>query len=117
MNFSNYPFYEMLEKQTQKKIDSWAIRFYTSFFLENNYFLFPNKSLVENIGFNDENATHTKTKSHFELVDYSNEKIIITKQTVILNKKIIKLINLVEKKNKKKSNLTRLKLKIKKVLK
>lgn len=57
-NFGGYQFYKMLQNQCDEIIDSWAVRFYASFFLRSQLFLYPEKSLVRNIGF-DTSGTHT----------------------------------------------------------
>jgi hypothetical protein len=58
-NYDNsYNFLKMLLKESQKKIDSWDIKWYASAFLKNMYTLYPKKSLVKNLGF-DKNSTHT----------------------------------------------------------
>lgn len=50
-NFNNnYPFMRMLKSVTKRKVDSWAIRWYASAFINNKLSLFPKKSLVKNIG-------------------------------------------------------------------
>lgn len=46
-----YNFSRMLRKQAQGRIDSWAIRWYASTFLNNRLSLYPAKSLVNNTGF------------------------------------------------------------------
>jgi len=46
-----YPYFKMLESQLRGKIDSWAIRWYLSVFVDEGLVLFPKKTLVENIGF------------------------------------------------------------------
>lgn len=60
-----YDYYSMLNKQALGKLDSWAIRFYTNYFLKNSLFLFPDKSLVQNIGF-DGTGTHYNGKASDE---------------------------------------------------
>ncbi len=52
-----YPYIEMLKKQAAGKLDSWAIRWYASAFLNNMYTLYPKQTLVENIGI-DGSGTH-----------------------------------------------------------
>jgi hypothetical protein len=57
-DFNNsYPFYKMLKKKANGKLDSWAINWYASAFLNNKYTLYPRQSLVRHIG-NDALATH-----------------------------------------------------------
>jgi len=68
-NFGNYPFYKMLKFQYEGKIDSWAIRYYASFFLKKGLFLYPNCSLVRNIGF-DNSGTHNGKDKFFSNVNY-----------------------------------------------
>lgn len=91
MNFNGYPFYEMLVDQLNGKVDSWAIRFYASFFLQECYFLFPNRSLVKNIGYGAA-ATHTQQQDHFSAVDIGAEYIEVERQIVKLNPDILKSI-------------------------
>lgn len=51
-DFNNsYPYVEMLEDQIRGVNDSWAVRWYASAFLANKLTLYPNKTLVRNIGF------------------------------------------------------------------
>jgi len=74
----------MLEAQMGKKnIDSWAIRWWWTVFLKNGLVLFPDFSLIKNIGF-DIDATHTKSSKqdvnnfdlNYSISDYT-EKILI----------------------------------------
>ena len=46
-------YYKMLKHQANGKIDSWAIRWYASVFLNDGLCLHPGKSLVNNIGHDD----------------------------------------------------------------
>jgi len=52
-----YPFTQMLKMQVVKLNNSWAIRWYASAFLANKLTLYPGKSLVGHIGF-DNSGTH-----------------------------------------------------------
>ena len=47
----NYNYFKMLESCRNGKVDSWAIRWYLSVFLNNGLAVYPKKSLVKNIGF------------------------------------------------------------------
>lgn len=88
MDFNGYPYYNMLLHQVAGKVDSWAIRFYATMVLENSLFLFPNKSLTENIGFGN-NATHTKSKSNlFEKVRIGTSSIIVKELPLALDDNI-----------------------------
>ena len=91
INFGGYPFYEMLLNQVDNKVDSWAIRFYASMFLNNCMFLFPNTSLVQNIGF-DASGVHCGEDEFFSSINVSNEEVKVVKQEIILNNKIVKLV-------------------------
>jgi hypothetical protein len=46
-----YDYFEMLKQYIDGKLDAWDIRWYLSVFLKNGLTLFPQKSLVNNIGF------------------------------------------------------------------
>lgn len=46
-----YPYYAMLRKQHAGRVDSWAIRWYLSVFLNSGLVLYPATSLVRNNGF------------------------------------------------------------------
>jgi hypothetical protein len=50
--------YKMLELQMLGKIDSWAIRWGFSQFLQDKYTVYPVKSKIVNDGFNDDKGTH-----------------------------------------------------------
>jgi hypothetical protein len=55
---NSYFYFRILKAQIQRKIDSWAIRWYLSVFMLQGLTLFPVRSLVQNIGF-DNTGTHT----------------------------------------------------------
>lgn len=48
-----YDYAQMLTMQMHGKVDSWAIRWYLSVFLRDGLVLYPQKSLVTNIGFDN----------------------------------------------------------------
>lgn len=50
---------KMLKRQIAGEVDSWAIRWHASAFLQNKFTLYPGRSLVDNIG-TDGGGTHTK---------------------------------------------------------
>lgn len=61
-----YDFAEMLFMQMEtKQIDSWAVRFWWSLFQNKGLVLFPDKSLIKNIGW-DGSGTHCGTENFFE---------------------------------------------------
>lgn len=53
----SYPYFRMLKRQAEKKVDSWAICWYLSVFLQKGLIVFPLYSLVRHDGY-DETATH-----------------------------------------------------------
>lgn len=65
MRFGTLDFYEMLQSQVSGRLDSWAVRYYTSMLLQNGVFLFPNKSLLRNIGF-DGSGIHCQLEDKLE---------------------------------------------------
>lgn len=59
-----YYYMKMLREQRDGKINSWAIRWYASVFLNNKLVLYPGKSLVFNCGFDGNGGTHCTTENH-----------------------------------------------------
>ncbi len=70
-----FPFLSMLQQQADGKIDSWAIRWHASMFLQSRLTLYPNSSLIGNTGF-DNSGTHGKNSNDYE-TRISCEKISI----------------------------------------
>lgn len=71
-----FPYTQMLIAQMQGRIDSWAIRWWWSFFVNDGLCLFPRKSLVVNIGFDDQ-ATHTKSADmYYNDPDWTRERAV-----------------------------------------
>ena len=62
-----YGYSAMLQGQIAGSNDSWAIRWYASAFLGNKLTLYPEKSLVHNIG-NDSSGTHCGTSTALDVV-------------------------------------------------
>lgn len=80
-NVGGYPFFDMLQMQSEGKINSWAIRFYATLFLHKAYFLFPKNSLCTNIGF-DNSGTHCEEDAFFKEVKASQQYIKLKKMKV-----------------------------------
>ncbi len=89
-NFGHHGNYEILQGKIQGKIDSWAVCWYASMFMEQGLYLFPRQSLVSNIGFDstgtncDEDpfyATHSKT-----------DFVQVNRQPPVLDSKIVKQV-------------------------
>ncbi len=60
-----FSYTKMLQDQINGKIDSWAVRWHASAFIQNKLTLFPGVSLVNNVGTNT-SATHTKSLDGFQ---------------------------------------------------
>lgn len=56
---NSYPYSDMLIRQMESNVDSWGIRWWWSVFKQKGISLFPDRSLISHIGF-DNDATHTK---------------------------------------------------------
>jgi GT2 family glycosyltransferase len=61
----SYPYFKLLNMQKKGKINSWAICYYLSVFLQNGLTLHPVQSLVQNMGF-DGSGTHCKSRINIE---------------------------------------------------
>jgi hypothetical protein len=69
----SYPYTAMLLNQMeQKSIDSWAIRWWWSIFINEAFTLFPDKSLVNNIGY-DAEGTHTKYENGHLIFEFESD--------------------------------------------
>lgn len=69
----SYPFTEMLKLQIEKKIDSWAIKWYASAFLNNKLTLYPGVSFIQNIG-NDGSGMHSGKTNKFEITKLNTRR-------------------------------------------
>ncbi|MCH8171116.1 MAG: glycosyltransferase [Bacteroidetes bacterium] len=65
---------KMLKRQIKGDVDSWAIRWHASTFLQNKLTLYPGKSLVNNIGMGGE-STHMKKKTFIYDTEIYNSPI------------------------------------------
>jgi len=69
----------MLVKQVNNKIDSWAIRWTFTHYLNNGNCVFPVKSLVKNIGTDATGTNFDKKTSKYNVeLDYSDKEIKLT---------------------------------------
>lgn len=82
---------KMLQKQIRGEIDSWAIRWHASAFLQGKLTLFPGRSLVINIG-GDAIATHTKNLDRFQTV-LSEVPIVLNDIPLEENKEVRKAVS------------------------
>jgi glycosyltransferase involved in cell wall biosynthesis len=53
-----YPYTKLLERQSRGEVDSWAILWHASMYLQDRLSLYPRESLVENLGL-DGSGTHS----------------------------------------------------------
>ena len=74
-NLGGNDMYKMLELQVHGKIDSWAIRWCFSQFIQEKYTIYPVKSKVLNEGFGDLKGTHNSGINKKWVTELSNQKI------------------------------------------
>lgn len=79
-----YCFTCMLKRQINGEINSWAIRWHASMFLQNKLTLYPNKSLVSNFGF-DGSGIHGGRNTSYQ-TSTTNERISILDIEIIESK-------------------------------
>ena len=74
----SHSFSSLLRKQIKGKVDSWAIRWHASIFLQNMLTLYPGQSLVQNIG-NDKSGTHSGNYNFMDVqLNYDRIPVIDT---------------------------------------
>ena len=74
----SHSFSSLLRKQIEGKVDSWAIRWHASIFLQNMLTLYPGQSLVQNIG-NDKSGTHSGNYNFMDVqLNYDRIPVIDT---------------------------------------
>jgi hypothetical protein len=78
-----YDYSGMLKQQIDGRIDSWAIRWQASALLMGGLTLYPGRSLVRNIGF-DDTGTHSSATTRFD-VDVSDTPIRIDRIPLVEN--------------------------------
>lgn len=66
-------FYEMLVRQRDGSLDSWAIRWYASMFRRGGLSLHPGQSFIQNLGF-DGSGVHCNVDSRF-VVDFAKAQV------------------------------------------
>jgi len=76
----SYENLDMLKRQVSGQIDSWAILWYSSLFINDGLALHPKKSLVENIG-HDGSGVHSDYSTRFS-VERKADFIEVTKQKI-----------------------------------
>lgn len=66
--YGSYDYFRMLKMQKKERIDSWAIRWYLSVFMEKGLALYPAKTLVKNVGW-DGSGMHCGTNWDEDKID------------------------------------------------
>jgi hypothetical protein len=77
----SYPYATMLRRQISGTVDSWAVRWYASAFLNDKVTLYPGRTLVQNIG-GDEFGTHTKSLDAFHGTVSPDPVVVVRQQPV-----------------------------------
>jgi hypothetical protein len=89
-NFGNtYPYWDQLESNKAGKIDTWFIFWYANVYVRNGLALFPSRSLVNNIGF-DDSGTHCNRTSSYN-VKLSDKPIKVQNIPVVESAKAYEL--------------------------
>ena len=86
---NSYNYMKMLKQQAEGKIDSWAIRWYASAFINNLYTLYPLKSLVFHTGNDGYGTNYNNIESKYDPLNVTlntSEKISILKKEVFETK-------------------------------
>lgn len=81
---------KMLRKQAANTISSWAIRWYSSALLNEKLSLYPYKSLVQNIGFDDSGTNCRGTAAYF--ADIFQGEVVVSKIPLEEDQRAIKKI-------------------------
>lgn len=78
---------KMLKDNIYGIIDTWDIRFSYGQFKQNGYTIYPVVSKVENIGFDNPDATHTNVYNRYKTyIDKTNNKVIkLPKDTILID--------------------------------
>ena len=80
----------MLDRQMESSLDSWAIRWIFQQYVNQQYTIFPTVSKIRNIGFGDD-ATHTKFYDRYRsTLDETAKEDFKFMENVRLEKKIVK---------------------------
>jgi hypothetical protein len=86
----SYNFFSQLEDNFSGKINTWAVKWYASFFLKEGFALHPGKSLVNNIG-HDSSGVHCGVSEEYSNDELASE-VKVEKIPIKKNKKAYALI-------------------------
>jgi hypothetical protein len=89
-NFGHHGNYEILQKKITHNTDVWDVCWHASMFIENGLYLFPSKSLVSNIGF-DNTGTNCDTDTFYAQHELTTA-IALTRQEPVLVPHIAKKV-------------------------
>lgn len=90
-DFNNsYPYTQMLQDQINGLNSSWAVRWFASAFLKDKLCLYPGKSMVQNIGFDNSGVHCINNKNSLLITPANNEQINLQKIEIKENKKMRK---------------------------
>ena len=81
-NLNNaYGYFDQIIQNKQGKINTWAIFWYASVYLQNGLSLHPKESYVQNIGFDDE-GTHCRATTNFDVSFIKESKFNFTTEII-----------------------------------
>lgn len=86
-----YPYYRMLRHQQAGQVDSWAIRWYLSVFLNNGIVLYPTKTMVNNMGF-DGTGTNCDNRQTKHIKSLLGQDRVVNLPIVELNEMAFTLV-------------------------
>lgn len=95
----NNAFYKQLQANATGALDTWAVKWHTSIYLNNGLCLHPKTSLVENIGF-DGSGTNCGNKN--QMSTDQNATISVKRIPLVTNYKVYKYMSKYFKKNERK---------------
>lgn len=110
----SYPFFKHLELNLKGEMKTWAIKWHTSVFLKRGLCLHPNKSFVQNIGF-DNSGVNCGVTERYSIENLNDKKFIKPKKLIENMKARRAMVEFNENKNVI-SLFKRIKRKIKKIL-
>ena len=97
----SFPYSSMLRRQSRGEVDSWAIRWHASMFAQNRMSVYPNRTLVANLGFDGSGTHGFNPLVSGEIMDFSSkEEFIFPSANEIFESK--KALGLIIRQNRKK---------------
>lgn len=87
----NAPFYNQLLDNARGSINTWAVKWYASWFLKNGIALFPATTLIVNIG-HDGSGVHCGKEKYYQ-ANFIADKIDVKVRPIIEDKRYLRLID------------------------